>query len=54
MSEQNILKLIYIKWERKISAIVIKTVKIDSLEQAADIFTKLLGVCQHDYLWFVY
>lgn len=34
----------------KVSAGVIKTVKIDSLENTADIFTKSLGVYQHDYL----
>ena len=34
----------------KISAGLIKIVKIDSVEQTADIFTKSLGAVQHDYL----
>ena len=34
----------------KVSAGVIKTQKIDSLEQTADIFTKSLSVNQHNYL----
>ena len=49
MKKQNILRLMYILSEKKIEKMIIQLVKVDSKENVADILTKALSSCHHEY-----